>query len=46
MLNVGTLEKIECPNGYVQSVTPKYLPGGQIITHLEVQCSKVEVQCR
>ena len=38
----GTLEKVQCPEGEsVQSVTPKYLPGGEVITHLVVQCKRL-----
>jgi hypothetical protein len=45
-LSFGTLEKIQCPMGQmVDSVTPKYLPGGQVVTHLEVQCVHVNYKC-
>jgi len=38
----GTLEKIECPPGeHVKSATPKYLPGGEVITHIIVQCEAI-----
>ena len=42
-LTFGTLEQIKCPAGqYVESVTPKYLPGGEVVTHLIVQCVRVQ----
>ena len=45
-LSVGIYEKISCDGGYVKSVTPKYLPGTDKITHLLVDCVRVERVCK
>lgn len=42
----GTLEAISCGDGNViLKVTPHYLPGGQVVTHLTVDCGKVVQNC-
>ncbi len=44
LLIAGTLETISCGKDVITKVTPKWKPGGQIITHLEVECKPV-VRC-
>ncbi len=46
-LNVGTYEKIQCPQGqYVHDVSPKHKPGVPEPTHLIVTCVKVVRECK